>query len=55
MLYGEAYGRARPETLADRAENRERLIGFAGADPHKGMDAVREFEHAIYIHGGETR
>ncbi|MDI3381381.1 amidohydrolase family protein [Xenophilus aerolatus] len=24
-----------------------RFIGFAGVDPHKGMTAVREFEHAI--------
>jgi predicted TIM-barrel fold metal-dependent hydrolase len=25
----------------------ERLIGFAGADPRRGMDAVRDFEYAI--------
>ena len=25
----------------------ERFIGFAGADPHKGMDAVRQFEYAV--------
>lgn len=24
-----------------------RFIGFAGVDPHKGMAAVREFEHAV--------
>ena len=24
-----------------------RFIGFAGVDPHKGMDAIRELEHAI--------
>jgi predicted TIM-barrel fold metal-dependent hydrolase len=23
------------------------FVGFAGADPHKGMHAVREFEHAV--------
>jgi predicted TIM-barrel fold metal-dependent hydrolase len=40
--------RTSPETLAKFcAADPERLIGFAGADPHKGMDAVREFEHAI--------
>lgn len=24
-----------------------RFVGFAGVDPHKGMDAIREFEHAV--------
>ena len=24
-----------------------RFIGFAGVDPHKGMDAIRELEHAV--------
>ncbi len=28
-------------------EDRSRLIGFAGADPLKGMDAVRELERAV--------
>jgi predicted TIM-barrel fold metal-dependent hydrolase len=28
-------------------ENAPRFIGFAGADPHKGMSAVRELERAI--------
>lgn len=28
-----------------------RFIGFAGVDPHKGMDAIREFEHAVKVLG----
>lgn len=24
-----------------------RFVGFAGVDPHKGMDAIRELEHAV--------
>ncbi len=40
--------RVSPETLAEFcATDPERLIGFTGADPHRGMDAVRDFEHAI--------
>jgi len=36
------------ETLAEFcAADPERLIGFAGADPLKGYEAVRSFEHAI--------
>lgn len=36
------------ETLAAFcAENPERLIGFCGADPYKGMAAVRELEYAV--------
>lgn len=29
------------------AEHGPRYIGFAGVDPHKGMHAVRELEHAV--------
>jgi len=40
--------RTSPETLAEFCStDPERLIGFCGADPRKGMDAVREFEHAV--------
>lgn len=36
------------EKLAEFVQqNPKRFIGFAGADPHKGMKAVRELEHAI--------
>lgn len=28
-------------------EHGPRFIGFAGVDPHKGMEAVRELEHAV--------
>ncbi len=28
-------------------ENGPRYVGLAGVDPNKGMDAVREFEHAV--------
>ncbi len=36
------------ETLAEFcAHDRSRLIGFAGADPLKGMTGVRELEHAV--------
>jgi predicted TIM-barrel fold metal-dependent hydrolase len=40
--------RVAPETLAEFCSaDPRRLIGFTGADPMRGMDAVREFEHAI--------
>jgi predicted TIM-barrel fold metal-dependent hydrolase len=40
--------RTAPETLAEFCSaDPERLIGFTGADPIRGMAAVREFEHAI--------
>lgn len=29
------------------AEHAPRFIGLAGVDPHKGMDAVRQLEHAV--------
>lgn len=32
-------------------EAKGRLIGFAGIDPHKGMDAVREVERCYHEHG----
>jgi len=36
------------ESLAEFCrKSPDRFIGFAGVDPHKGMDAVREFEHAV--------
>jgi len=36
------------ELVADLADKYpDRFIGFAGVDPHKGMDAVRELEHAV--------
>lgn len=28
-------------------EHGPRVIGFAGVDPHKGMEAIRELEHAV--------
>lgn len=42
-------------SLEDLQRGRRRLlpqargafIGFAGVDPHKGIDAVRELEHAV--------
>jgi predicted TIM-barrel fold metal-dependent hydrolase len=33
------------------ATNGSRFVGFAGVDPHKGSDAVREFEHAVRVLG----
>jgi predicted TIM-barrel fold metal-dependent hydrolase len=40
--------RTSPESLAEFCSaDPERLIGFCGADPRKGMDAVRESEHAV--------
>ena len=43
------YGRKLPnETVAAFVRRYPgRFIGFAGVDPHKGMDAVRELEYAV--------
>ena len=38
---------ANEDVAAFCAAHGERYIGFAGVDPHKGMDAVREFERAV--------
>lgn len=36
------------EVIADlQRRYPERVVGFAGVDPHKGMAAVRELEHAV--------
>jgi predicted TIM-barrel fold metal-dependent hydrolase len=40
--------RVTPETLAEFCSvDPERLIGFTGADPRRGMDAVRDLERSI--------
>ena len=43
------YGSVYPNSeLAELIQHRpERFLGLAGADPHKGMRAVREFERAV--------
>jgi uncharacterized protein len=38
---------ANDDVAAFCRRNAPRFIGFAGADPHKGMDAVRELERAV--------
>ncbi|MGR3702804.1 MAG: amidohydrolase family protein [Paracoccaceae bacterium] len=41
-------GKIRNEDVADLCRAYpDHFIGFAGVDPHKGMDAVRELEHAV--------
>ncbi|MFQ5896503.1 MAG: amidohydrolase family protein [Nitrospinota bacterium] len=46
---GTTYGSRYPnEELAEYVNQApDRLIGFAGADPHKGVQAVRDFERAV--------
>ncbi len=43
------HGRKLPNEIIARIVNEypEMFIGFAGADPHKGMEAVRELEDAV--------
>jgi predicted TIM-barrel fold metal-dependent hydrolase len=44
--------RMRPESIAELIERFPgQFIGFAGANPHKGMEAVREFERQIKTFG----
>jgi uncharacterized protein len=47
------YGSLSPHhELAELIQQRpERFLGLAGADPHKGMTAVREFERAVREYG----
>ncbi|MCC6471534.1 MAG: amidohydrolase [Alphaproteobacteria bacterium] len=39
--------RVRNEDAAEFCRQHPKFIGFAGVDPHKGMTALRELEHAV--------